>query len=187
MLFRFGGRLRLMTDDSYWLQNFNGTFTFSSIEQYQETLLHEPGGGAAQFTIDTGNPQTNAKRFDFSEFVGDDWRIRPNLTLNMGLRFESQTNIHDRLDVAPRFGFALGPRRHANRQSKTVIRGGYGFFYVRLPLANSVTALRYNGIVQQQYVITNPDFFPNIPSIDNQPELFSQSTNEVDSHYIRPT
>ena len=33
-VFRFGGRLRLMTDDSYWLQNFNGTFTFTSIEQY---------------------------------------------------------------------------------------------------------------------------------------------------------
>jgi hypothetical protein len=190
-VFRFGGRLRLMTDDSYWLQNFNGTFTFTSIEQYQQTLLNEPGGGPSQFTIDTGNPHTYAQRFDVSEFAGDDWRIRPNLTVNLGLRFESQTNIHDHLDVAPRFGFAFAPGATANRQGKTVIRGGYGIFYVRLALADSVTALRYNGVVQQQYVVANPDFFPNIPGVASLISNFSgasslQSINEVDSHYRAP-
>ncbi|MGA2713030.1 MAG: carboxypeptidase regulatory-like domain-containing protein [Bryobacteraceae bacterium] len=185
-VFRFGGRLRLMTDDSYWLQNFNGTFTFTSIEQYQQTLLHEPGAGPSQFTINTGNPQTNAQRFDVSEFAGDDWRIRPNFTLNLGLRFETQTNIHDRLDVAPRFGFAWAPGATANRQSKTVIRGGYGIFYIRLALADSVTALRYNGVTQQQYVVTNPSFFPDIPSVASLSSSSLQSTNEIDSHLQSP-
>ena len=52
-----------------------------------------------------------------------------------------------------------------NSQSKTVLRAGFGVFYDRFALSNTLTALRYNGIVQQQYVITNPDFFPAIPSI----------------------
>jgi len=38
-------------------------------------------------------------------------------------------------------------------------------FYDRFALANTVTALRYNGQVQQRYVIANPDFFPTAPSV----------------------
>jgi hypothetical protein len=41
---------------------------------------------------------------------------------------------------------------------------GFGMFYDRVGLGNTLAAQRLNGIVQQQYVVTNPDFFPNIPS-----------------------
>jgi hypothetical protein len=99
---------------------------------------------------------------------------------------ETETNIHDHLDVAPRFGIAWAPGATAHRESKTVIRAGYGFFYVRLALADSVTALRYNGVVQQQYVVTSPTFFPNIPSIASLGPSSLQSTNEVDSHLQSP-
>jgi outer membrane receptor for ferrienterochelin and colicin len=67
------------------------------------------------------------RQFDFGGFVQDDWRIRPNLTINAGLRYEMQTNIADHNDWAPRLGFAWAPGARGNRQSKTVIRGGYGF------------------------------------------------------------
>ncbi len=186
-VFRFGTRLRYLTDDSYSQQGFNGAFTFTSIDQYRLTLLNAPGGGAAQFTLTTGNPLIQANRFDAAEFLGDDWRIRPNFTLNLGLRFESQTNIADHLDAAPRIGFAWAPGSTAATQGKTVIRGGYGIFYTRLSLSDSVTALRYNGIVQQQYVITNPEFFPGIPSVASlgaNPAI--QSTREIDSNFHAP-
>ena len=186
-IFRFGARLRFMTDDNYSQQGFNGAFTFTSIEQYQLTLLNAPGGGAAQFSITTGNPLTRANRFDSGEFLGDDWRIRPNFTLNLGLRFESQTNIADHLDAAPRIGFAWAPGSAATKPGKTVFRGGYGIFYTRFGLSDSITALRYNGIVQQQYVITNPSFFPEIPSIASlgvNPSI--QSTREIDSNLRAP-
>jgi hypothetical protein len=186
-VFRFGTRMRLLTDDSYSLQGFNGAFTFTSIDQYQLTELSQPGGGAAQFTIAAGNPVTRAKRFDAAEFLGDDWRIRPNFTLNLGIRFESQTNISDHLDVAPRMGFAWAPGATATKAGKTVIRGGYGIFYTRFTLSDSVTALRYNGIVQQQYVVTNPDFFPNVPliaALGVNPSI--QSTREIDSNLRAP-
>ena len=32
---------------------------------------------------------------DVGVFAGDDWRVRPNFTLSLGLRYETQTNIHD--------------------------------------------------------------------------------------------
>jgi hypothetical protein len=99
-------------------------------------------------------------------FVGDDWRVRSNFTLSLGLRYETQTNIHDWSDFAPRVGLAWAPGgSSAKSRPKTVIRAGFGTFYDRFALANTITAMLYNGIIQQQYVITNPDFFPTVPSI----------------------
>jgi len=149
----------------------------SSIESYQRTLVFQNmglpaaqiralGGGASQFTISTGIPSVFAGQFDLGAFVGDDWRVRQNFTLSLGLRYETQTNIHNWSDFAPRIGLAWAPAGGgANSHPKTVVRAGFGTFYDRFALANTITALHYNGIAQQQYVITNPDFFPNVPSV----------------------
>src|SRR5215475_12262542 len=151
----------------------------TSIERYRRMLLfqslgftpsriRELGGGATQFSINAGNPVSSASQFDVGLFVGDDWRVRPNLTLSLGLRYETQTNIHDWRDVAPRVGVALAPGAGGkNSRPKTVIRAGVGVFYDRFALSNTLTALRYNGVVQQQYVVANPDFFPTIPSLSS--------------------
>jgi len=149
----------------------------TSIERYRFTLLMQQigcsaadirrlGGGATQFSINAGNPEIAGSQFDVGFFVGDDWRMRPNLTLSLGLRYETQNNIHDRHDFSPRLTVAWAPgSRKNNSTPKTVIRAGFGVFYDRFSLSNPLTALRYNGIVQQPFVITNPDFFPTIPSI----------------------
>ncbi len=149
----------------------------TSIERYRFTLLMQQigcsaadirrlGGGATQFSINAGNPEIAGSQFDVGFFVGDDWRMRPNLTLSFGLRYETQNNIHDRRDFSPRLTVAWAPgSRKNNAAPKTVIRAGFGVFYDRFSLSNTLSALRYNGIVQQQFVVTNPDFFPTIPSI----------------------
>ena len=56
-----------------------------------------------------GSPEHLVRQFDASAFVGDDWRVRPNLTLSYGLRYEMQTNIHDWADFAPRLAVAWAP------------------------------------------------------------------------------
>lgn len=148
-----------------------------SIERYRRTLLFQRlglgaaqiralGGGASQFTINAGNPVISAGQFDLGVFVGDDWRARPNLTLSIGLRYENQTNIHDWRNFGPRIGLAWAPdARSARSKANSVIRAGFGMFYDRFLLANTLTAMRYNGIIQQQYVVDNPDFFPNVPAL----------------------
>ncbi|MGQ0762677.1 MAG: carboxypeptidase regulatory-like domain-containing protein [Acidobacteriota bacterium] len=149
----------------------------TSIERYRRTLLFQQlgcsvaqiralGGGATQFTINAGNPEISGGQFDIGLFVGNDWRVSPALNINLGLRYETQTNIHDWRDFAPRLAIAWAPGVTAKtKQLKTVIRAGFGVFYDHFALANTLTALRYNGIVQQQFVVTNPDFFPTIPLI----------------------
>ena len=191
---KFGARLREQTVDDVARQNFNGTFTFSgglapsldasgqmvqitSIESYRRTLLFANlppdqiralGGGASQFSITGGIPGVSARQFDAGVFAGDDWGARANFTLSFGLRYEAQTNIHDWRDFAPRVAVAWAPgAKSAKAAAKTVIRAGFGMFYDRFALANTITALRYNGLVQQQYVILNPTFFacdPPLPS-----------------------
>ena len=149
----------------------------TSIERYRRTLLFQQlgftasqiralGGGATQFSINAGDPKLSAGQLDVGAFVGDDWRASPNLTLSLGMRYETQTNIHDWRDFAPRIGIAWAPgATKRNARPKTVLRAGFGTFYDRFSLSNTLTALRYNGVVQQQFVVTNPDFFPAIPPV----------------------
>ncbi|HEY2019039.1 MAG TPA: carboxypeptidase regulatory-like domain-containing protein [Bryobacteraceae bacterium] len=146
-----------------------------SIERYRRTLLFQQlgypaatirqlGGGATQFNINAGIPELSVHQFDAGIFAGDDWRVKPNLTLSLGVRYETQSNMHDRGDFAPRVAVAWAPGGGKNAKSKTVLRAGFGMFYDRFSLANTLTARRYNGVVQQQFVVANPDFFPNLPS-----------------------
>src|SRR5947209_6255127 len=126
------------------------------------------GGGATQFSINNGIPLISASQADLGAFVGDDWRARPNLTVSLGLRYETQTNIHDWRDLAPRVGLAWAPGAKSGKgRPKNVIRAGFGMFYDRFSLSDTLTALRYNGVLQQQFVVANPDFFPSAaaPSI----------------------
>ena len=178
---KVGGRLRWVKDSSFSPQNFGGTFSFfgglgdlTSIERYQRTIvlqeqgftpaqIRAAGGGASQFRLSAGNPESEVSQWDFGGYFQDDWKVRPNLTLSLGLRYENQSNIDSNFNFAPRIGFAWQP---GGVQSKTVVRGGYGIFYDRVSENLTMTALRLNGVNQQQFTVVNPDFFPLIPTAD---------------------
>ncbi|MCX6614268.1 MAG: carboxypeptidase regulatory-like domain-containing protein [Acidobacteria bacterium] len=148
---RFGIRLRGESADTRVFNNFNGTFTFggpNSLEQYRRAT-------PTQFTLNAGQPNLSANQIDAGLFIGDDWRLRPNLTLGYGLRYETQTNLGDPTNFAPRIALALAPK------PKSVLRAATGIFYDRFGLNNTLNATRYNGILQQQYVIANPNFYPS--------------------------
>jgi len=163
---RFGMRLREARENSVARDNFNGTFTFSSIESYQQTLLGAAGYGPSQFSLTAGQPQLSVRQLDAGFFWGDEWKARPNLTVNYGLRYEVQTNINDRSALAPRVGLAWAPRGSGNGNGRTIVlRAGLGLFFDRFQLSDVLRANRFNGSMQSQYVVSSPAFFPAVPDL----------------------
>jgi hypothetical protein len=176
-LIKFGGRLRAVTDSNVSTSNFNGVFTFSSLSKTDGYEKDPLGGsvclapyiaalpslpkssdltncGASQFSITTGQPLSQVTMLDVGLYAQDDWRIRPNMTLSYGLRFETQNDIHDHGDFAPRLSFAWGLGGGGKKSApKTVLRAGFGIFYDRVPYNLVLQTERLNGFTQQQTIV----------------------------------
>ncbi len=136
----------------------------------QNAIAH--GGGASFYSVTSGSAVAGVTYFDAGLYVQDDWRLRPNVTLSYGLRFETQNNFRDHADFAPRLGLAWGIGGNAKNPPKTVLRVGSGMFYDRFSYDLFLRQERLNGSTQQQFLVTNPQFYLfNTPA----PVFLSQS------------
>lgn len=199
---KFGARLRGYLQDNYSTNNYPGQFTFSSIPSYlvmlQGIAAHQSlqtiianGGGPTQYTVAAGNPLVDVGQVDAGLFIQDDWKARPNLTLSLGARYEIQNNIGDKSNIEPRIGVAwgIGKGQGRNRTPKTVLRLGYGWFYNRFPIADVLSADRFNGINQLTYTVSAPPFYPAagvpIPALNQLTQQGAQ-TYHIDSDLRTP-
>lgn len=183
---KFGGRIRHVSIDDTNEGNFGGGWTFTggfgltSIERYQLTRrmlddgftpaqVRAAGGGATSFRINAGNPFADVSQTDIGVFLQDEWRVRPNITLSYGLRYETQTNAHSKYDFAPRLAVAWSPgAANSARPPKMVIRVGTGFFYNRFNENSTLQANRFNGVNVIQTAVIEPFDRLNPPSVAEQ-------------------
>jgi hypothetical protein len=127
--YTFAGGLGPALDANNNLVPGGGTIQTSSLEQYRRTLLFQRqgltpaqirslGGGATQFSIAGGNPEARVAQTDISFYFQDEWKLRPNLTISPGLRYENQENISSNFNVAPRISFAWSPLAKAAKKTE---------------------------------------------------------------------
>ena len=173
----FGARLRYNRDANDSTANFNGQYTFASLTAYQITeqgiangwtpaQIAAAGGGPSLFSQTTGTPAIVASVFDSGLYAEDNYKLQPNVTLSYGLRFESQTQIPDHADFAPRVGASWAISRGKNKPPLAILRSGFGLFYQRFPALNVLEAERQNGVREQDLVVNDPTFYPQVCSSD---------------------
>jgi hypothetical protein len=157
----------------------------TSLERFRRTVrlqgagltpaeLAARGAAASQFTVSGGNPEAEVSQYDLGAFIQDEWRIRPNLSLTLGLRYENQSNISSNFNIAPRIFFAwapggtstgtLSPLGGGAGQPKFVIRGGFGMFYDRFNENGTLNAIRNSGLAdaQQRFVVSDPTILSRV-------------------------
>ncbi len=127
--------------------NSLGTFYFSTLEDYRNQRPYS-------YLVQRGEGHLIFWEVVWGAFVMDDMRLRPNLSVSVGLRYDWQNYFHDNNNFSPRASFAYAP----GKSGKTVIRGGAGFFYDRTGPGPISDILRFDGQRLKRYVLTNPGF-----------------------------
>ena len=146
---KFGAALERMELNDRWNASENGTFVFPDLPSF---LTNQP----LVYSAELRSSERGFRQTLIGGYIQDDWRYKPNLMLNLGLRYEMTTDpseVHNLLgflrhltdtqltigspfvnnptteNFEPRVGFSWDP----SGKGKTAIRGGFGMFDV-LPL-----------------------------------------------------
>jgi len=89
--FKFGGEYYKQRSPNTFLPSINGSYTFADFNSFLQNT--------AQLSLTDGPPKFQFKEYDIAAYAGDDWRVKNNLTVNLGLRWEYSSQainlLHD--------------------------------------------------------------------------------------------
>jgi Carboxypeptidase regulatory-like domain len=143
--------------DSMWYHsdataNYLGTYTFADLPSYE---ANQP----INYSRRIGDPNIAYTNVQGGIYVQDDIRIRKNLTVTPGVRYELQTHVRNYGNIGPRFGVTWAP----TAGGQTTLRASAGIFYDWLPASTYDQIVRVDGFRQQEINIVNPSY-PDLPN-----------------------
>jgi hypothetical protein len=133
--FKVGADFLYNDDRITYPRSVRGSYTFSSLATFLAGSYNNAG-----FTQTFGVSEVSQTNPTLGFYAQDEWKIRPRVTLNLGLRYDLQglETIHtDTNNISPRFGVAWSPFD----SRRTIVRGSAGLFYDRVPLRALANAL----------------------------------------------
>jgi hypothetical protein len=182
-LFVAGGDLSDTHDSLVSLANQAGLYTYPSLTAFAQDFSGGTAKNYTSFQQTVGTAARNLTTKELNVYVADRWKATDRLTLTLGLRYEKpvlpqpstvNTGYYNTatipapgLDLAPRASFAYLV------DDRTVIRGGYGFYYA--PYAGQLLDSLFlgNGIYQTNISVNsnqpNAPVFPNIVTASSLP------------------
>lgn len=126
--FKFGADVSLIRAKSFFPRNRDGNFTFATDAPFNPA---DPSTYPTQYVVAVLDPNEDLPNDLFSFFAQDQWRVRTNFTLNLGVRYDRERGFHkitgvpdDGNNFQPRLGFVWDPWN----SGRTAIRGGYGTY-----------------------------------------------------------
>jgi hypothetical protein len=127
--------------------NYLGTYTFENLD----TFL---AGRPRSYTRRIGDPNVRYRNLQLGLYVQDDIRLRKNLTITPGVRYEAQTHLDDYVNFGPRFGVTWAPFK----TGRTTLRASAGIFYDWLSTNIYQQTLQIDGFRLQEVNLVNPSF-----------------------------
>jgi hypothetical protein len=153
-IFQFGETARIWTVRGTDQSNFGGTYEFGDLQSY---VAQRP----YVYRIRRGSPGVSFSVHEISGFFQSDIKLRSNLNLSTGLRYDWQSALDRRYGLAPRAAIAYSPG-----DQKTVLRAGAGIFHENLLESAVWRSSLLNGIQQTEWVLSTPAY-PNPGSPDS--------------------
>ncbi len=121
--FEWSGQHSLKFGGGFGFTTFDGTNTSGDVQ------IARADGTLSRLQTYLGNGTLSRNKSEIGLFVQDKWIINPRLTIDLGVRFDAD-NLGETYNPAPRLGFVFSPFD----DQKTVLRGGIGVFYSKIPL-----------------------------------------------------
>ncbi len=153
-----------------------GVYTFTTLQNFLS-------GTYSSFQQAFGAPSQFQSNPNIGFFAQDEWRPRPDLTINAGLRYDAQF-LPDPIETdtnnfAPRLGFAYSPG-----DRKTVVRASFGIYFDRIPLRATSNALQRDGskyiVVQLSPTQAGAPLFPNVLAAQPSTLLTKPNVTRID-------
>jgi hypothetical protein len=150
---KFGVDFVHIASDVAFAPGSNGVYTFSSLANFVSRV-------PVSYTQFTGTGTVSTRINEVSLFVQDEWRVRPNLTISPGFRYDAQFNPsyltatlpqgrapgatsipNDLTELQPRVGVAWD----VASDSRTVVRAGAGLYAAPTVMSTFVQSILFNG------------------------------------------